>query len=251
MELVFIGSSNLPLSAFKQPLHVQGLFAFWRQFDSQSATVSTKSMSIPHLITTAIRKHNAEFSMRAVIGMVMGIGSSLLVYFVTTGLCFLMMMSGPWLEWASGIFIVFFAVGVYQARRGFDPLAGMTAPTATENRMAMVSRVFVGVGISPRHAVRGLVAMVLHGPTSIVHSVGLWRSRLPHLRAVVEDAASLVELLSRRDEVPWPQDDSARAAELLCAAGLAKVRTDFDAQGRPARRLRLTQRTLAELINQA
>jgi len=208
-------------------------------------------MHVPQFITAAIRRHNVEFSMRALICVGMGIGSSLLVYFVITGLCFLLMMSGPWLEWAGGIFIAFFAIGVYKARQGFDPLAGMAAPTTAENRIAMVSRVFVGVGISPRHAVRGLVAMVLHGPASIVQSVGLWRSRLPLSRAVIEDAASLIDLLSRRDEIPVPQDDSARAAQLLCAVGLAKIRTVFDAGGKSAYKLQLTQRMLAELINQA
>ena len=82
------------------------------------------------IIKSAIAANNAEYRMRAVIALFMGIATSLLVYITLIGIFFITMVTGPWLLYASVLFGFFFLLGLFQARKSdYDPLSGIAPPS--------------------------------------------------------------------------------------------------------------------------
>lgn len=200
------------------------------------------------IIKSAIAANNAEYRMRAVIALFMGIATSLLVYITLIGIFFITMVTGPWLLYASVLFGFFFLLGLFQARKSdYDPLSGIAPPSELENKSARYSRVFLGVGISPRHAVLGIITMVFHGPMCIVRSIGLFRSLLSGSPRLAVEAADLFDQLQSASELPLPEPLSP-PAKLLCTLGLAKVRPPV--RGRPGA-LTLSQKAISRLVASA
>jgi len=181
--------------------------------------------ALPHPAGSA---RNRELAFEALVGAIMGLLVTAFIFGAIAGLAWLAtFFIGTPLgldrsAFALGVAALFLLVAVVSAWRRVDPLAGLTPMT---DRQLMLTLISLGsphlLYFSPRHATAGAAAVILGGPASLCEALGTWAHRLRWNRAMVREAARLLE--RSRDACPADAIGDARAGLLLKRLALVKT----------------------------
>jgi hypothetical protein len=76
---------------------------------------------------------------------------------------------------------------------------------------------------SPRHAVSGAARLIMHGPVSILESIGLWRGRIRSDARTLRAAELLLMRLVTQRNISIAEIDHKQSAAMLTRIGFAKL----------------------------
>jgi hypothetical protein len=161
----------------------------------------TDSSHVLKRLGKMVRRRNGELVFEAALKGLFGVVFSL----ITFGLIF-------WIGWFSGLIFfagalnlhawqfgailtgVFFVVATWSAWRRVNPLAGLRPLSDEEKIATLISQAAGGLGLfSPRHASAGFAVVLIGGPASILEAIACWSLRLPARKAILQEAALLLE----------------------------------------------------------
>lgn len=175
------------------------------------------------LVEHTLREHNRDFGTRAIAAAVMGALTTLGVFIAIALICFVVRFGrSDSLLIAGAVFLVYLAIAVWCARRGVDPLAKVEP--LTEDDLGMIKATYAATGMlaSPRHTVAGAADLLLHGPRSLLQSIGLWRSRFASEPAAIAAAGALLARCLKHRTIPAADADALKWAPLLLSLGLIR-----------------------------
>lgn len=182
-------------------------------------------MAPQSVVTAALTEHNRDFATRAFAAAFMGAATALAIYaFILIACAILLFTLGfsGWFWIATAVFALFMLVGAWSCRRGVEPLVTVGPLTDVDIGAAVTTYMTTGMIASPRHTVAGAADLVMHGPRSLLESVGLWRSRIRARPADTAAAAALLTRLARSNRLPARELERDLAAPLLIRLGLAR-----------------------------
>jgi hypothetical protein len=174
--------------------------------------------------------YNRRLAFGAVLKASLGLVFSLLtfgfVYWFGWFLGFLIARYLSLQAWQFGLLFtaVFLTAATWSAWRNVNPLSGLQ-PLSQKERMVLLVSEAVDLGcFSPRHASAGAAVVLIAGPASVLHAVGIWTYRIRYDGSLIEEAASL--LFACEERCPAMQVRQPNAALLLRRLGLIKVVSD-------------------------
>ena len=175
-----------------------------------------------------IAEHNRKILGEAAITLLVGIGTSLLVF----GVVF-------WLSWFAFTVIfrdfqigsasttaliitgIFAMVSIFSAWRKHDPIENVQAMDGNVQSLQLGLGYAMGVPIVNRQSAAGIASLLIGGPANIMEACTLWRNRLKVNPALLSAAAQL--LGESRKGVPMQMVRDPKAVALLHRLGLVKT----------------------------
>lgn len=177
------------------------------------------------IVQSALADHNRDYTTRAFAAAFMGAATALAIYAFILITCWVLSFTLRFDHWfwiATGIFTLFMLVGAWSSRRGIEPLVNVGPLTDVDIGAAVATYAATGMIASPRHTVAGAADLIMHGPRSLLESIGLWRSRISASPGDVAAATSVLARLVKAGRLRAGELEPGMAVPLLIRFGFAR-----------------------------
>lgn len=177
------------------------------------------------IVQSALADHNRDYTTRAFAAAFMGAVTALAIYAFILITCWVLSFTLGFAHWfwiATGIFTLFMLVGAWSSRRGIEPLVNVGPLTDVDIGAAVATYAATGMIASPRHTVAGAADLIMHGPRSLLESIGLWRSRISASPGDVAAATAVLARLVKAGRLRAGELEPGMAVPLLIRFGFAR-----------------------------